>query len=120
MASSAPAASRSRSASGRSSAAIGTVSASCGRLTAAESSWTRTQALRATSPDRARPPRTPSSIFAFSSAKPSAVLPYHVYHVFHQSTCGSVRPSIRGPIEPAISGTRRAGSGSSTASSALQ
>ena len=58
----------------------------------------------------------PSNL-ALSSAKPAGVLPYHEYQQFHQSACGDAMPTTRGPALPTISGTRRAGRGSSTASS---
>jgi F420-dependent oxidoreductase-like protein len=54
---------------------------------------------------------------ALRSAKPSGVLPYQAYHVFHPSACGSVAPRILGPAEPTINGTRRAGAGRTRASS---
>ena len=54
---------------------------------------------------------------AFSGGRPSARLPNSSNHVFHQSTCGRLAASSRGPVPPTISGGRRAGGGSSTASS---
>ena len=68
---------------------------------------TSTHALRRKSPSNR----------ALSSAKPSGVLPYHEYQQFHQSTCGDAMPRTRGPALPTMSGTRRLGRGSSTASS---
>ena len=67
---------------------------------------TSTHALRRKSP----------SNLALSSAKPSGVLPYHEYQQFHQSACGDAKPTTRGPALPTMSGTRRLGLGSSTAS----
>ena len=64
--------------------------------------------------------RAASLIRASSAAKPSAVLPKSANHVFHQAACGSAIESMRGPLEPIISGGGDAGRGRRTASSACQ
>ena len=46
-------------------------------------------------------------------------LPNRANHVFHQSTCGNVAASMRGPSPPTISFGVRAGGGRSTASSTV-
>src|SRR6266550_964470 len=115
IASSAPAASRARRCEASSS--IRTGGASCDLSLAPSPAATRTHALYRTSPGWRPARRQAASISRRRDAKPSELLPYQLYQVFHTSTWGSAIASIRAPVEPSISGMRRPGRGRSTASS---
>src|SRR3989454_47133 len=86
IASSAPAASSAR----RCEASFSTLTGgtSCGRSLAPSSAVTRTHALYLTSPGCRPARRQAASISRRRDAKPSGLLPYQLYQVFHASTCG--------------------------------
>src|SRR2546428_9900323 len=90
---------------------------SCCRSLAPSPAVTRTHALYLTSPAWRPACLQAASISRRSDAKPSGVLPYHVYQAFQASTWGWAIPSIPAPFDPSISGMRRAGRGRTTASS---